>query len=172
MAFASRPGLAALVRAPDPVIFYIDREHVERCEVAPPLQALQVMALTAETTREYAGRVQFAFAGYERDPRELYSIPEVRTFVTALHDKFPYWFHFSSKVDDSLFVILMCLLPLTRVTVHGGKPQVAIDSGEWDRLTLGLFEFMNGLYAHHGLTPEENSTTTQQVLTYVRTFYG
>jgi hypothetical protein len=171
MASVARPGLASLARAADPVIFHIDRENVQRCEVAPPLKALRAMALTPETTRKYAGRVQFVFTGYEHDPRELYSIPEVRAFIGALNDEFPYWFHFSSKVDDSLFVILMSLLSTASAIVHCGKAQVAIDPGEWDDLTLGLFEFMNGLYAHHGLTPEENSRTTQQVLTYVRTFY-
>jgi hypothetical protein len=172
MASSSRAGQRTLIAAPDPVIFHLDRANIEEVDIEPPLRALWAMALTPMTTREYAGRVQLVFTGYEQDRRELYSIPQVRTFIAALNEQFPYWFHFSSKVDDSLFVVLMCLLPLAPVIVHDGKAVAPIDTAAWNALTADLFGFMNGLYDKHGLTPEENSTTTQQVLEYVRTFFG
>jgi hypothetical protein len=153
-----------------PVIFAIDKFDVERFAIEEPLRALNAMAATAATTRDYAGRVEFMFSGYENDPRELYSIHEVRKFVRALTEKFPYWFHFCTKSGDSLWVVVQCLLPVGLVTVVDGVATTAMDTDAWNSKTSDLFGFMNGLYHHHGLSQEENSETTRQVLQYVRRF--
>lgn len=153
-----------------PVIFAIDKFDVERLAIEEPLKALDAMASSAVNTREYAGRVEFMFSGYEDDPRELYSIHEVRKFVRALTARFPYWFHFCTKSGDSLWVVIQCLLPVGPVTVIDGVATTAMDTEAWNTKTAELFGFMNGLYQHHGLSKEENSETTQQVLKYVRRF--
>lgn len=155
---------------PAPILLLIDRPNIENLVIGPPLDALRTMAATPESTREYGGRVEFVFDGYESDPRELYSIQEVRKFVKALTEKFPYWFHFCSKSGDSLWVIIQCLIPVGLVTVVNGVASSAIDSEAWNNKTLELFSAMNGLYHHHGLTMKENSDTTQEVLKYVRQF--
>lgn len=156
-----------------PIVLLLSREHVERCEIGPPLQALSTMSGTPQTTREYAGRVQLVFDGYENDPRELYSIAEVRAFVQALTKEFPYWLHFCSKSDDSLLILIRCLLPppgVGVVRVVDGVAMSTVDTAAWNQSTLQLFGFMNGLYTQHGLSAEENSAMTQQVLQYVRRF--
>lgn len=155
---------------PAPILMLIDKANIERLNIGPPLDALRTMSATPESTREFAGRVEFVFEGYEHDPRELYSILEVRKFVKAMTAEFPYWFHFSSKSGDSLWVILQCLLPMDLVTVVNGVASYSIDSAAWNEKTLELFSAMNGLYHHHGLSMKENSDTTQQVLKYVRQY--
>ena len=149
----------------------VPREEVERCNIEPPLQALRAMASTPETTREYGGRVVFVFDGYQSDPRELYSIAEVRRFVRALTNAFPYWLHFSSKVDDSLMVLVQCLVPVGPVTIVDGVATTALDTAAWNKTLMELFGCMNGLYAQHALSEAENSTVTRQVQEYFRTFF-
>lgn len=113
--------------------------------------------------------MRICFAGYEHDPREVYQIREVRRFIQALTERFPYWFHFASRdVDETLWVILQCLLPVGPLAIVDGVARYSIETEDWNKVTLGLFGHMNGLYHHHGLTQAENSATTQQVLRYVK----
>ena len=154
----------------NPVIMMFDRANVEALNIGPPLGALEKMASTPVATREYGGRVRLIFDGYDDDAREVYQIPEVRRFVNALTDKFPYWFHFADKSDDTLRIILQCLLPQGEVEVVDGVARTSLDTESWNKITMSLFGHMNGLYDTLGLSSTENSETTQQVLQYVRTF--
>lgn len=160
----------AFDRVAPPVLMLIDRENLKLGDLEPVLSALSVMTLNAETVREFAGRVELVFDGYDDDPRGLHLIPEVRSFVQRLHDHFPWWFHFSSKVGSSLWVIMRCLMPLPVTETLDGRPYERISPEAWNQTTMALFTSMNELYAHHGLSAEENSTTTRQVIQYTQSF--
>lgn len=146
----------------------LSRDKVEALDIDAPLRALQAMAATAATAREFAGRVHVAFDGYNDDPREVYEVPAVRSFVMKLTEQFPHWFHFMNKVDDSLLVILKCLTQPQPVVISDGRVATSVDVDEFNRVALGLFTRMNALYADLGLTERENAATTNQVAEYFR----
>jgi hypothetical protein len=52
------------------------------------------------------GKVRFAINGYDYDQRELFEIPEVRTFLRELTDEWPYFF-FAADLEDSFLGILI-----------------------------------------------------------------
>jgi len=165
----SQPKVA-FDRVAPPVLMLIDRENLELGNLEPVLSALLVMTRNAEAVREFAGRVELVFDGYDADPRGLHLIPEVRSFVQRLHDQFPWWFHFSSKVDSSLWVVMRCLMPLPVTETLDGRTYERISPEAWNQTTMSLFTSMNELYAQHGLSAEENSLTTRQVIQYTQGF--
>lgn len=165
----NRPRPPQFHAAPDePVYFLLSRDKVEALDIEAPLGALRTMAATADTARAFAGRVHIVFDGYNDDPREVYQVPAVRSFVMKLTEQFPHWFHFMNKVDDSLLVILKCLTKPQPVVISDGRVATSVDIDEFNRVALGLFTRMNALYADLGLTERENAETTDQVAEYFR----
>jgi hypothetical protein len=153
-----------------PLMTLLDRQMVEACDVTAMAEFLLPMTETPESIREYAGRIGFAFEGYDDDSRELYVIPEVRRFVHILTRVFPYWFHFCNKVDESLFVVMACLLPIASSSKSAGEVTSHFEAGNLSSVIHKLFTAVNGLYAHHGLTNEENDLMTSQVSSYMNTY--
>jgi hypothetical protein len=56
-------------------------------------------------------KVDVAFDGYDRDPRHLWEIPEVRAHVAALDGEFPFWLFVLTKYGLGLQCIMFCLMP-------------------------------------------------------------
>ena len=49
-------------------------------------------------------------SGYDDDPRELYQIPEVVSFIKDLNSKLPFWLYFVNTADKRFFSwIIACL---------------------------------------------------------------
>ena len=153
-----------------PIVLVIERAQVERQDTGELLKALLPMALTAETVREFAGRLQVVFDGYNDDPRETYLVPEIRQFIATVTQSFPYWFHFCDKTDDSMFVIMMCQIPITSSQTKDGIARTTLQASGMSALIGELFAAVNGLYACFGLSRDEQSTMTRQVGEYIRTF--
>ncbi|MGH7309941.1 MAG: chlororespiratory reduction 6 domain-containing protein [Candidatus Rokuibacteriota bacterium] len=95
----------------DPLVVVVGRSDVEAGDIQPTLRILFRLLADAVTVREYRERVDMAFQGYDADPRELFEIPEVRRFVAALDDAFPYWLYFLSREYMGLQAIAFCFLP-------------------------------------------------------------
>lgn len=164
------PQIPVLAIAAPPVLVIISREQVDLQDYEELLLALRPMADDAESTREYGGRLEFVFEGFENDPREVYAIPEIRQFVSSLTERFPFWFHFCGKVDDTLFALMACLMPLGETVIQDGlaiTPRLPGSEGVIHRLFVG----MNTLYADHGFTKAEQSMTTKIVSEYLRGYF-
>lgn len=78
--------------APECFIFY--REAVERGDVS----VIHWLASPSRLAR-LRGRIHFAIDGYGEDDRELFEIPEVRSFFAALLKRLPCGIYFASTVD-------------------------------------------------------------------------
>lgn len=67
--------------------------------------------------------------GYDFDMREVYAIPEVRSFYNRLVSAWPYWLFFGNLETDGLKIVaLCCLKSLNAVAVKGhSSVQVAYD---------------------------------------------
>jgi len=66
---------------PDFLLVVVSKQDVLAANTEPTLQVLSQLLVSAETVRRYRERVDIAFHGYETDHRELFEIPEVRSFV-------------------------------------------------------------------------------------------
>jgi hypothetical protein len=70
----------------------------------------------------------FCIEGYDDDPREIHSIPEVRRFYTAFHEAWPYWLNFCNLDQDGLkAMVTSCLANFAAIQVDG-QPKVIVES--------------------------------------------
>jgi hypothetical protein len=61
-------------------------------------------------------------------------------------------------------------LPIDSSSKIGGEVTSRFVPGSFTELLLEMFSAVNGLYAEHGLTRDENDAMTQQVSSYMKTF--
>ena len=55
-------------------------------------------------------RYVFLISGYDDDPRELYQIPEVVSFIKDLNSKLPFWLYFVNTSDKRFFSWMIACL--------------------------------------------------------------
>ena len=55
-------------------------------------------------------RYVFLISGYDDDPRELYQIPEVVSFIKNLNSKLPFWLYFVNTSDKKFFSWMIACL--------------------------------------------------------------
>jgi hypothetical protein len=79
--------------------FYpIEREHTEGLVTAPLVQRIRTQ-IKKRGFEKVAGKVAITFTGYAGDPREIFAIPEIRT----------YWHHLDRELPD--LPALLAVLP-------------------------------------------------------------
>ena len=55
-------------------------------------------------------RYVFLISGYDDDPRELYQIPEVVSYIKDLNSKLPFWLYFVNTSDKKFFSWMIACL--------------------------------------------------------------
>lgn len=119
---------------PEVVVYQFSRSKVERgdCRHFLSLYGLEQLP-TGRRLRQMMGSFEFCVEGYDDDPREIHSIPEVRRFYAAFHATWPYWLYFCSLESDTLKTMICCCLPnLTALKVDGQSTVgVLHDPLEW-----------------------------------------
>ncbi len=93
----------------DPIYLVFSRDQVEAHDISEPLQVLRQLTGNPENAVGACGRISLVIDGYNADPRELFEIPEVRRYIKAIDELWPYWFFFLSQVDDSIKIVESCL---------------------------------------------------------------
>ncbi|MGG1673969.1 hypothetical protein ACIFOE_25750 [Paenibacillus sp. NRS-1783] len=96
----------------------IDRLAVEKDHVEVYLQEFKRMA-----KKGLRSRVWMTFQGWDHDPRELYQIKEVTTWVNRLIKNVPHLFYFLAKEGYTMRVIFMCYV--YSVNRNGVTPEQA-----------------------------------------------
>lgn len=117
------------------IIFYqFSRSKVERCDFSHFLGLYAPDKLpSGRRLREMMNTLAFGIEGYDDDPREIHSIPDVRRFYTAFHQAWPYWLYFCDLETEALRMMMLCRLPSIAAMKVDGKPNVAVT---YDRLEL------------------------------------
>lgn len=153
-----------MLRSLDPIAVIISRAEVEAGDIEHVLSTLQRFTLTPETARASFERVDIAFHGYDQDTRELYEIPEVRSFVYQLDEQFPFWLFFLSKRHLGLQCLLLCFLPpyLTEQARSRIFPERInqLLSSRW-------FPAMNQICEYAGFSERQVKQLTDRVVNYI-----
>lgn len=82
--------------------------------------------------REMMNKLMFGIEGYDDDPREVHSIPEVRRFYQEFHTAWPYWLYFCNLDTESLNMMVLCCLPSIAAVKVDGRPNVAVEYSPLD----------------------------------------
>ena len=152
-----RPGIS------EPIFLMFSRRQVETCDIDEPLQFLCRIAASSSEALKYCGRISLIVDGYNDDPRELYEIPEVRTFISRIDKQWPYWFFFLSQADDSIRLLESCLSDAIEV-----MPGVAsIDLKQMEQTLARHFGAMNRLCEALGVPEEKADEISGGIISFI-----
>src|ERR1017187_1398584 len=68
----------------------------------------------------------FCIEGWDSDPREIHTVPEIRHFYSTFHDAWPHWLFFCNLDVDTLRAMMMCCLPELNTLQVDGQTRVAV----------------------------------------------
>ena len=92
------------------IVHVISREEIESINLGGMLEFLGPH-IDIKSLRRLRGKVHFAISGYDMEAKELYEIPEVRSFFEILHRTWPAWIYAASPASPSLLVIALATCP-------------------------------------------------------------
>ncbi|HXM50374.1 MAG TPA: hypothetical protein VN956_21210 [Pyrinomonadaceae bacterium] len=114
-------------------------------------------------------KVEFSFAGYDEDPRELYEIDEVREYVTLLDSALPELFFFV-RTEMPTYTLITFALCQTNVTWADGRStrtvtrKVSFDTDKVAAFFYRHWPGLNEMTEWLGMTMEENKRITFDVV--------
>ncbi len=128
----------------DLVVYQFSRSKVEGGDFSHFLTVYGRDKLpTGRKLREMMNTLTFIVEGFDHDPREIHSIPEVRRFYAAFREAWPFWLYFCNLDSDELRTMVLCCLPSIVVVKVDRQPNVKV---EYDRLEL--LEFLRADFLH------------------------
>lgn len=150
----------------EPVIIVVSREEVEACDIKPAMTTLRQLVASPDVARSYQEKVDITFHGYDNDRRELYEIPEVRSYVHKLDKEFPFWLFFLSKKFLDLHAIILCFMP-PFLTEEAKARIFPLKIGEL--LEKWWFPALNHICAYAGIGEKEIENLTERTVKYIST---
>lgn len=126
------------------VVYQFSRSKVDRGDFSHFLGLYGPEKLpTGRRLREMMNTVTFTVDGFDNDPREIYSIPEVRSFYAAFHAAWPYWLYFCNLDSEEFHMMVLCCLPSIAAVKVDQQPRVNV---EYD--ALELLKFVSADFVH------------------------
>jgi hypothetical protein len=112
----------------DLILYNFSRSKAERCDFSHFLRLYGQNKLpTGSRLREMMNGMIFGIEGYDQDPREILSIPEIRRFYTAFHSVWPYWLYFCNLDTEALKMMVFCCLPSIAAMKVDSRPNIAVE---------------------------------------------
>jgi hypothetical protein len=85
----------------------ITKEDIKNNNYSETLKLLKVLS---DEGIKSEGKLGISFYGYDKNPNDVYEINKIRNYVKKLVKKYPYIFYFLTNFDNSMTVILLCIL--------------------------------------------------------------
>ena len=127
----------------DLIFYQFSRSKVEQCDFTHFLSLYAPDKLPeGRALHELMNCFVFCVEGWDNDPREIHTIPEIRQFYSAFHDAWPYWLYFCNLHVDTLRSMTMCCLPSVNTVQVDGRTQVAITFDPLDLIKFMKRDFM------------------------------
>ena len=140
------------------LVLKASKEEVDRRDISHALTSLEKL-LKPDIARRLKGRLIFEVHGYDDDPRELWHIPEVCTWMRRLDKRFPYWFYFMYVGQHSTLSFVAFSFCQHERTQGGSE----IPPNELQRFLYSHFSAMNCLSMELCETQEENDARTKEM---------
>lgn len=140
---------------PSPVTIQIDRSSILACDPDPVARILG--SFIPELCERNCGRVQLEVLGYFNDTRELYDIPEVRSYYQALFARIPGLFYWVDSSSHMILLLGLMLYPPQR-TPQG----VTLSPTDMQQFILRGFQGLNQFCAQHALSPERTNQAIRE----------
>lgn len=94
------------------VLFELSREDIEKNDKTDFLNFWNIHRIvkSGQLPRMFDSTM-FCVGGYDEDPRPLFLIPEVRTYLKELAKEWPYFFYAAKVENEFLIRTLQCIAP-------------------------------------------------------------
>ena len=155
----------------DLVVYQFSRLKVERGDFSHFLSVYGREKLPAgRKLREMMNTLTFVIEGFDDDPREVHSIPEVRRFYEAFREAWPYWLYFCNLDSEELQMMVLCCLPSIAALKVDQQATVAV---ELDRVELlqflrANFDSMNAMCERGGMFERLVYERTKAIFEYFK----
>ena len=94
----------------DHIVLQISQENIKDCNTSEYVTLLHGATGTIQSFEVAFQRYVFLISGYDDDPRELYQIPEMVSFIKDLNSKLPFWLYFVNTADKRFFSWMIACL--------------------------------------------------------------
>ena len=92
----------------DYIVLQISQEAIQNCDTSEYVTLLN--GITDSLQSFEAAFQRYVFLISDDDPRELYQIPEVVSFIKDLNSKLPFWLYFVNTADKKFFSWMIACL--------------------------------------------------------------
>jgi len=162
-------GLGKLNRPRNRVIYEISRSEVESRDFTRFLGTYGLDRLpTGRKLQAMMNTLIIVLDGYNDDPREIPTIPEVRQFYAAFREVWPYWLYFCDLRSEFLGSMVLSCLPSIDACKVDQKPITKIEYSPFDLadFVFAHFEAMNAMTDRAGMSLLQNYQRTKDVFGY------
>ena len=94
----------------DHIVLQIPQEAIQNCDTSEYVTLLHGATGSLQSFTEAFQKYVLLISGYDDDPRELYQIPEVVSFIKDLNSKLPFWLYFVNTSDKRFFSWMIACL--------------------------------------------------------------
>ena len=94
----------------DYTVLQISQEAIQNCDTSEYVTLLHGATGSLQLFEAAFHRYVLLISGYDDDPRELYQIPEVVSFIKDLNSKLPFWLYFVNTSDKKFFSWMIACL--------------------------------------------------------------
>lgn len=127
----------------DLILYQFSRDRVEAGDAKDFLSRFGKSSLpTGKKLESMMNSLVLMIEGYDDDPREIYAIPEVRTFYQRFWQRWPYWLYIFNLNTENLMMMVMCCLDSLDALKVQGQPQVQVQINP-----LEVVQFISGDFA-------------------------
>lgn len=107
LAISDADQLPGDIQPEEIILFRVQREAVERGHVESYLRQLEKFG-----KKDMRSRLLLSFDGYDFDQREIYQIPEIRSWLDRIVRNVPHFFYFLTPGNGNIGVAFMCIAKL------------------------------------------------------------
>ena len=151
------------------ILYQFSRDRVEASDAKDFLSRFGKRSLpTGKKLETMMNSVALMIEGYNHDPREIYVIPEVRSFYKQLWQRWPYWLYFCNLDTENLMMMVMCCLDSLDALKVQGQPQVQVQINPMEvvQFISGGFVPMNEMCERAGMSERQIFERTKAVFEY------
>ncbi|KLR57302.1 chlororespiratory reduction 6 domain-containing protein [Diaphorobacter sp. J5-51] len=153
---------------PTMLILQIERDDIEKGNIASTLEKLLIISDTRENALLYRESLVFQVQGYDHDKRELPEIPEVRAFFTKLNKAWPHWMWFLCR-DIGAIALLLALL--CKVKIHrqaGSYGTEFLHPNEIQRCMMDMFDRGNAMFRAYGISTQDAAESASSAVAEIQ----
>ena len=157
----------------DQQVFVVcDSAAITTGDISAVLSALKSLSSDRASAMSAEGAVTLVFHGYDDDPRELYAIPEAREWFAKLFEAWPYWSFFTSRIDQTVPLVLSLLLSGESVAGEPGMAGWSFDADKLEPLLLEMFGHQNELIERLEIGEDVNERVSHDFMEAVQAFFN